>query len=203
MTTGRCQGKVAVLSGPRTALADAVASRLKEAGATVVDRIPSEGTVDILVWVAHYRDCGPLETVSEEDFKCLVRDQLWAPYSATQAVLAGMRSKGAGWILHLGDPRAGHPLSLADVPGGTVHGPASTVMAALSRLSTAMAAELLSDGIAVNWLSPAVVDPDPSEMAALAETALVLCTEPAAECTARVVVGSADLDGQDAPVVGK
>lgn len=196
MTTGRCQGRVAVVTGQSSALADAIASRLKEAGAAVVGGIPSEGAVDILVWVAHYPDSGPLETVSENDFKSLVRDQLWAPYAATQAVVTGMRSKGAGWILHVGDPRAAHPLSLADDPGGTMHGPSSTVMAALSRLSTAMAAELLSDGIAVNWLSPAVVDPDPSEIAALAETALLLCTKPAAECTARVVVGSAALDGQ-------
>lgn len=200
--TGPCEGKVAVVTGDRGRLADAIAGRLGAAGATVARSVPEDGSVEILVFAVGYPDTGPLHAVPEEDFKALIQAQLWAPYAATQQVLSGMRSRGAGWILHIGDPRGAHPTGAAGRSGGPVHGPSSVVMAALSRLSTGMAAELLTDGIAVNWLSPAVVDPDGEEIAALADVAVLLCSEPAARCTGRVVVGSATFDRPEVPVLG-
>jgi 3-oxoacyl-[acyl-carrier protein] reductase len=199
--TGPCEGKVAVVTGDRGHLADAIAGRLAAAGATLADSVPEDGKVDILVFAAGYPDTGPLHAVVEEDFKALIQAQLWAPYAATQQVLPGMRSRGAGWILHVGDPRGAHPTGAAAGAGGTAHGPSSVVMAALSRLSTGMAAELLTDGVAVNWLSPAEVDPEAEELAALADVAVLLCSEPAARCTARVVVGSAAFERPETPVL--
>ena len=194
--TGRFQGRVALVAGADGPMRVAIAARLSDEGATVVSSAP-EGSVDILVWVAGYPESGPLVTVSEQDFKGLVQAELWAPYALTQAVLPAMREKGAGWILHIGDPRGAHPLSPGLDSDGSGHGPSSTVMAALSRLSTAMAAELLADGIAVNWLSATVVDPDPDELDALTDTAMRLCREPPARSTARVVYGSAPLAAQE------
>src|SRR5258706_7361350 len=87
--------------------------------------------------------------------------QVQAPFHLATMVLPGMRTRGRGWILNISSRAALHP----SIPpnqwagrGGTVYG---MCRAAVERFSTGLAAELYSDNIAVNALSPIRVVPTP------------------------------------------
>jgi citronellol/citronellal dehydrogenase len=79
-----------------------------------------------------------------------------APMDLIQAVIPGMRDRGAGWIVNIssgsarptqGPPfAAGHLMSLMGVYG--------TTKAALNRLTNAFAVELAGTGIRVSTLEP-------------------------------------------------
>jgi NAD(P)-dependent dehydrogenase (short-subunit alcohol dehydrogenase family) len=80
--------------------------------------------------------------------------QVRAPFELAQAVLPAMKERGRGWILNISSGAAIHPqgppYAMAG-RGGTVYG---MCKAALERFTTGLAAEVWSDGIAVNVLSP-------------------------------------------------
>lgn len=133
-----------------------------------------------------------------EWFEDSVETNVWNTWDLMKAVIPGMRSKGAGWIVNLssrqagprvGPPFAPHPLAGSVLYGGT--------KAFIDRMSTGAAMELYDDHIAVNTLAPnrgvatahaaAAVPGWPSEPEeTMAEAALLLCTEDPAKVTGRV-----------------
>jgi citronellol/citronellal dehydrogenase len=149
------------------------------------------GTVDILVNNAAARLAMPIDRFPEERFKHMVEVRLWAPYELAMMVIPGMRAQGSGWILNISDRTAAHPVDpTAPRPPEaylSVHG---MLMAGLNRLTTAMAAELYCDGIAVNCLCPLDGEDATGGTAdgrdLLTEAAIALCCEPPASLTGRV-----------------
>jgi NAD(P)-dependent dehydrogenase (short-subunit alcohol dehydrogenase family) len=71
-----------------------------------------------------------------------------------------MRERRQGWILNISSRAAIHPAGppFTARAGGTVYG---MCKAALERFTTGLAAEVYSDGIAVNVLSPSGLVPTP------------------------------------------
>jgi NAD(P)-dependent dehydrogenase (short-subunit alcohol dehydrogenase family) len=190
-----CEGRVAVVTGSGPA-ASAIAAGLEAVGAVVVAddesrsaiecAVQDYGTVEILVTTPEPVGSGPLLDVSGTQFQHMIERLLWAPYALVQQVLPAMRSKGHGWILHVGEHPMEHPLSLRGPAPRTDHA-ASVVTAALSRMSTAMAAELHSARIAVNYLKAPGAGASPRDLDRMAVAAVILCGEPPERGTGRVV----------------
>jgi citronellol/citronellal dehydrogenase len=165
--------------------------------ATVTERL---GPVDILVNNAAVTFLLPFDDFPEKRFRLMFEVQVRAPYELAQMVVPPMRARGRGWILNISSRAASHPVGppyeAFHLSGATVYGMAK---AALDRFSTALAAELYEDGIAVNALSPwdnvatpgaehhDLVDDHRLESEAwVAEAALELCSRPPKSMTARV-----------------
>jgi NAD(P)-dependent dehydrogenase (short-subunit alcohol dehydrogenase family) len=166
----------------------------------VAETIERLGPVDILVNNAAVTYFAPFTDFPEKRWRLMFEVQVRAPYELAQLVVPGMRARGAGWILNIssraGIHAPGPPYEAIHKQGFTVYG---MVKAALDRFSTALAAELYDDGIAVNSLAPwnNVATPgagthDLVEGFALegpewvAEAALALCTGDPARLTGRV-----------------
>lgn len=158
------------------------------------------GPVDILVNNAAVTFLLPYEDFPEKRFRLMVEVQLWAPYELGQLVVPGMKERGEGWILNISSRAASHPIGPPFDPvhkaGFSVYG---MVKASLNRMTTALAAELYDDGIAVNSLSPwdNVATPGASHHDLvqgfalegpehMAEAALALCSSPPKQLTGRV-----------------
>src|ERR1700735_4605959 len=127
--------------------------------------------------------------------------QVKAAFQLAQLVIPGMQRKGGGWILNISSGAARHPAlppTERAAAGGTVYG---MVKAALERFSTGLAAELYSDNIAVNALSPSRVVPTPGTVShhptteddpraeppsVMAEAALLLCSGDPKVLTGRI-----------------
>jgi citronellol/citronellal dehydrogenase len=152
----------------------ATADRLRRAGAEVLavkadlalaadrERLIDEaaaafGPVDILVNNAAITYFAPIAAFTEKRFKLMMEVQVWAPFHLSQLVLPGMKASGAGWIVNISSPAGRHPTQpfRAGGAGGTVYG---MCKAALERLTTGLASEVHRDGIAVNVVSPGLVD---------------------------------------------
>ncbi len=152
----------------------ATAARLRRAGAEVLtvkadlavaadrERLVDEataafGAVDILVNNAAITYFAPIAAFTEKRFKLMMEVQVWAPLHLSQLVLPGMKERGAGWIVNISSPAGRHPAQpyRAGATGGTVYG---MCKAALERLTTGLASEVHQDGIAVNVVSPGLVD---------------------------------------------
>jgi citronellol/citronellal dehydrogenase len=152
----------------------ATADRLRRAGAEVLavkadlalaadrERLIDEaaaafGPVDILVNNAAITYFAPIAAFTEKRFKLMMEVQVWAPLHLSQLVLPGMKASGAGWIVNISSPAGRHPAQpfRAGGAGGTVYG---MCKAALERLTTGLASEVHRDGIAVNVVSPGLVD---------------------------------------------
>jgi citronellol/citronellal dehydrogenase len=159
------------------------------------------GSVDILVNNAAVTFLQPLEAFPEKRFKLMVEVQLWAPYELCQLVVPGMKERGEGWILNISSRAAVHPLGppFDDVHRSGNFSVYGMVKGGLNRLTTALAAELFDDGIAVNSLAPwdNVATPgaghhdlvegfvlESPEL--MAEAALVLCSQPPKLLTGRI-----------------
>ena len=65
-----------------------------------------------------------------------------------------MKQKGGGWIINVSSHAAIHPELEGPARGGTVYG---MCKAALERMSTGLASEVVDDKIAVNVISPGLV----------------------------------------------
>ena len=68
-----------------------------------------------------------------------------------------MKARKSGWIVNISSPAGLHPKQpyAPGVRGGTVYG---MCKAALERFTTGLASEVYDDGIAVNVVSPGLVD---------------------------------------------
>ena len=158
------------------------------------------GPIDILVNNAAVTFLVPYTEFSEKRFRLMFEVQVRAPYELGQLVVPGMRARGAGWILNItsraGVHPAGPPFDEVHKSGFTVYG---MVKAALDRYTTALAAELYDDNIAVNSLAPwdnvATPGAGHHDLVAdfalegpewVAEAALVLCSTPPKQLTGRI-----------------
>jgi NAD(P)-dependent dehydrogenase (short-subunit alcohol dehydrogenase family) len=173
--------------------------------AEIVARCTSElGPVDVLVNNAAVGRYRPLLEQKPRDFERTFETNVRGPFELTQLVVPSMKERGGGWILNISSASAQHPDGPPYIDweqhGGHVLYAASK--AALDRMTTALAAELHADNIAVNALSPvaAVITPgmesigvtqwlDPSmiePVEAIVEAAVLLCTGDPATLTGRV-----------------
>lgn len=158
------------------------------------------GPVDILVNNAAVTFLQRYEDFSEKRFRLMFEVQVRAPYELGQLLVPAMRDRGAGWILNISSRAGVHPVGPPFDPvhkgGFTVYG---MVKAALDRYTTALAAELYDDNIAVNSLAPwdnvatpgaghhELVDDYPLEGPEwVAEAALLLCSSPPKQLTGRI-----------------
>ena len=115
------------------------------------------GPVDILVNNAAITYFIPVAEFPEKRFKLMMEVQVYAPFHLSQLVLPGMREKKAGWIVNISSGAGIHPKPPYQTRGrgGTVYG---MCKAALERFTTGLAAEVNGDGVAVNVVSPGLVE---------------------------------------------
>ena len=163
----------------------------------VVDRI---GAPDILVNDAAVTFLRPLDGFPEKRARLMVEMHLIAPLHLTQLAIPAMRARGRGWVLNLtsvgGDLPDGPPFAEFDTDAG--FGMYGTVKAGLNRMTKSLAAELYSDGIAVNAAAPTnpVATPgagtldlaktDTEDVELIVETVFRLCTGDPKSLTGRI-----------------
>jgi citronellol/citronellal dehydrogenase len=184
----------------------AIAVRANLALAEDRERLVSEttrqlGAPDILVNNAAVTYFTRVEDFAPRRYELMFEVQVRAAFHLATLVLPGMRERGSGWILNISSGAARHPV----IPptawagrGGTVYG---MCKAAIERFSTGLAAELYSDDIAVNALSPNKVVPTPGTIfhglttpddpgaeppEVMAEAALMLCSADPRSLTGRI-----------------
>jgi len=165
--------------------------------AEVVDRV---GAPDILVNNAAVTFLRPLDGFPEKRARLMLEMHVMAPLHLSQLAIPAMRDRGSGWILNLtsvgGDLPPGPPFSEFDRSAG--FGMYGTAKAAMNRLTKSLAAELHSDGIAVNAAAPTnpVATPgagtldlaktDTEDIGLITETVFALCTGDPAVLTGRI-----------------
>jgi NAD(P)-dependent dehydrogenase (short-subunit alcohol dehydrogenase family) len=114
------------------------------------------GPIDILVNNAAVTFFIPVETFPKKRFDLMMEVQVWAPFHLSQLVLPSMRERKSGWIVNISSPAGIHPKQpYVRRGGGAVYG---MCKAALERFTTGLASEVHDDGIAVNVVSPGLVD---------------------------------------------
>lgn len=122
----------------------------------VAEATAAYGPIDILVNDAAVTFFIPVETFPKKRFDLMMEVQVWAPMHLAQLVLPSMRERKSGWIVNISSGAGLHPKQpYARRTGGTVYG---MCKAALERLSTGLASEVYDDGVAVNVVSPGLVD---------------------------------------------
>ena len=124
----------------------------------VEETVAAYGPIDILVNNAAITYFTPVADFSEKRFKLMLEVQVYAPFHLSQLVLPSMKARKQGWIVNISSgaafqPKQPYPAGTAR--GGTVYG---MCKAALERFSTGLASEVYADGIAVNVVSPGLVD---------------------------------------------
>lgn len=115
------------------------------------------GAIDILINNAAITYFAPVADFTEKRFKLMMEVQVYAPFHLSQLVLPSMKARKSGWIVNISSPAGLHPKQpyMAGPRGGTVYG---MCKAALERFTTGLASEVYDDGIAVNVVSPGLVD---------------------------------------------
>jgi NAD(P)-dependent dehydrogenase (short-subunit alcohol dehydrogenase family) len=114
------------------------------------------GPVDILINNAAITYFMPVVDFPEKRFKLMMEVQVYAPFHLSQLVLPSMRERKQGWIVNISSGAGLHPKQPYNRRGGgTVYG---MCKAALERFTTGLASEVYDDGIAVNVVSPGLVD---------------------------------------------
>ena len=145
----------------KAAGAEAVLVKADLAQASERERLVEEaeaafGPIDILINNAAITYFMPVQDFTEKRFKLMMEVQVYAPFHLAQLVMPGMRQKGWGSIVNISSPAGIHPKQpYAGGRGGTVYG---LCKAALERFTTGLASEVQGDGIAVNVVSPGLVD---------------------------------------------
>ncbi|MGH6957169.1 MAG: SDR family NAD(P)-dependent oxidoreductase [Caulobacteraceae bacterium] len=119
--------------------------------------LASYGPVDILVNNAAVTYFIPVVDFPEKRFKLMMEVQVYAPFHLSQLVLPSMKERHTGWIVNISSGAGIHPKApyRAGGRGGTVYG---MCKAALERFTTCLASEVAEDGVAVNVVSPGLVE---------------------------------------------
>ena len=120
--------------------------------------VASYGPVDILVNNAAVTYFIPVVDFPEKRFKLMFEVQVYAPFHLSQLVLPSMKERHTGWIVNISSGAAFHPkppYAPQAGRGGTVYG---MCKAALERFTTGLASEVAADGVAVNVVSPGLVE---------------------------------------------
>jgi citronellol/citronellal dehydrogenase len=180
--------------GERAAIVEAALGRL--------------GGVDVLVNNAAVTYFEPVSRMAESRLELMLEVQVRAPLDLARRVLPGMRTRRVGWILNISSLAARHPEGPPYPPWAAAGGLYGACKAALERLTTGLAAEVVDDNVAVNALAPAGVVPTPGAVAhglvpadptrvesadAFAEAALALCGGTSEFLTGHVTTSAAIL----------
>ncbi|MDZ4373528.1 MAG: SDR family NAD(P)-dependent oxidoreductase [Phenylobacterium sp.] len=122
----------------------------------VAEAVAAYGPVDILVNDAAVTFFIPVEQFPKKRFDLMMEVQVWAPFHLSQLVLPSMRERKQGWIVNISSGAGIHPKQPYNRRGGgTVYG---MCKAALERFTTGLASEVYDDHVAVNVVSPGLVD---------------------------------------------
>jgi NAD(P)-dependent dehydrogenase (short-subunit alcohol dehydrogenase family) len=160
--------RVAVFGRREPLLADTVAA-IRKAGGTalhvagdvaresdvtgLVEAVTSaHGGVDVLVNAAAVRGPAAFTDVTPADFEAALRTNLLGAFIVTRAVVASMRARGGGSIIHIGSA-----LGTVAVP---LFAPYIASKGGLHMLAKAAAVELVGDAIRVNVVAPGTIDTD-------------------------------------------
>jgi citronellol/citronellal dehydrogenase len=164
------------------------------------EMVETVGAPDILVNNAAVTFLRPLDAFPERRARLMVEMHVLAPMHLTQLAIPAMRERGCGWVLNItsvgGDLPEGPPFAEFDrIAGFGVYG---AVKAALNRLTKSLAAELYTDGIAVNAAAPSkpvategagaldLAKSDTEDIELITQTALTLVTGDPAIMTGRI-----------------
>jgi citronellol/citronellal dehydrogenase len=144
-------------AGGEAILIKADLAQASERERLVEEAVAAFGPIDILVSNAAITYFAPVADFTEKRFKLMMEVQVYAPFHLAQLVLPAMRERRQGWIVNISSPAGIHPKQpyARAGRGGTVYG---MCKAALERFSTGLASEVYDDGVAVNVVSPGLVD---------------------------------------------
>jgi len=122
----------------------------------IEETVDAYGPVDILVNNAAITYVMPVTEFPEKRFKLMMEVQVYAPFHLSQLVLPSMIERKGGAIVNISSGAGIHPKPpYRGGRGGTVYG---MCKAALERFTSGLASEVAGDGIAVNVVSPGLVD---------------------------------------------
>ena len=160
--------RVAVFGRRQAVLADTVAAIRKARGealhvagdvareadvARLVEAtLATHGGIDILVNAAAIRGPAAFTEVTPAAFEATLRTNLLGAFVVTRAVVAPMRARGGGSIIHVGSA-----LGTVAVP---LFAPYIASKGGLHMLAKAAAIELVADSIRVNVVAPGTIDTD-------------------------------------------
>ena len=144
-------------AGGEAVLIKADLAQASERERLVEEAAAAFGPIDILINNAAITYFAPVADFTEKRFKLMMEVQVYAPFHLAQLVLPSMRERRRGWIVNISSPAGIHPKQpyTRASRGGTVYG---MCKAALERFSTGLASEVQDEGIAVNVISPGLVD---------------------------------------------
>ncbi len=93
---------------------------------------------------------GPLENMTVDQWRAAIDGNLTATYTAIAAVLPGMKSRGAGWIVTMSSAAARRPTPQSPVAY-------AAAKAGIETLSRWLAAEAGPSGVRVNCIAPETI----------------------------------------------
>ena len=133
-------------------------SRADDRKRLVEEAVATYGPIDILVNNAAVTWYMPTATFMEKRLRLMFEVQVFGPTELSQLVYPAMKERGRGHIIYISSGAAYHPKqpynAEAAARGGTVYG---MCKAAMERFSTGFASEVYADNIAVNAISPGLV----------------------------------------------
>jgi NAD(P)-dependent dehydrogenase (short-subunit alcohol dehydrogenase family) len=112
----------------------------------------AHGGIDVLVNAAAVRGPAAFTDVTPTDFEAALRTNLLGAFVIMRAVVASMRARGGGSIIHIGSA-----LGTVAVP---LFAPYIASKGGLHMLAKAAAVELIGDAIRVNVVAPGTIDTD-------------------------------------------
>jgi NAD(P)-dependent dehydrogenase (short-subunit alcohol dehydrogenase family) len=178
--SGPLEGRRALVTGATRGIGHAVATRLRDDGASVTvtgtspDGEPPEGcayeavdfadpeaterfaasgllgSLDVLVNNAGINVTAPFAKIDPADFERIQRVNVHAPFLLCRAAVEGMRSRGWGRIVNVG--------SVFGVVSRAERGSYSASKFAIDGLTAALSAEVAADGVLANTVAPGFVD---------------------------------------------
>ncbi len=126
-------------------------TRLEDVAAMVEHTLESFGRLDILVNNAGINGRNaPLWEVTDEEWDALMEINLTSVFRCCRAVIGHMRERRSGAIVNVS--------SIAGKEGNATAAPYSVTKAGVICLTKALAKEVVSDGIRVNAVAPALIE---------------------------------------------